>query len=118
MKYALALSIVLLMIIIGLHQPVMDPQDYTGQWYSADDQSIYLFQNGLICSSRHAVPLSDTESISGAYSYCKNSILLFAEGIEGLETEKELYLVHNEDGSFLCENKDGTGEIYFIRHQN
>ena len=118
MKYALALSIVLLMIIIGLHQPVMDPQDYTGQWYSADDQSIYLFQNGLICSSRHAVPLSDTESISGAYSYCKNSILLFAEGIEGLETEKELYLVHNEDGSFLCENKDGTGEIYFIRRQN
>lgn len=118
MKYALALSIVLLMIIIGLHQPVIDPQDYTGQWYSAEDQSIYLFQNGLICSSRHAVPLSDTKSISGAYSYCKNFILLFAEGIEGLETEKELYLVHNEDGSFLCENKDGTGEIYFIRHQN
>lgn len=118
MKYALALSMALLMIIIGLNQPVIDPQDYTGQWYSAKNQSVYLFQNGLIYCSKHSIALTDTDSISGAYSYGKKSILLFADGIDGLKTEKEIYLVNNNDGSFLCEHKDGSGEIYFIRYQS
>lgn len=118
MKYAFALILILLVIISGLHQTVIDPRVYNGQWYSADDQSLYYFQDGLIYCSKHAVALSDRDSISGAYCYSRNSILLFAAGVEGLETEKEIYLVSNEDGSFLCEHKDGTGAIYFIRYQN
>lgn len=97
-------------------QTAIDPEDFSGQWYSSGDQNAYLFREGLIYNSKHTVKLSDSEFISGAYSYCKDSIFLFAEGIEGLETEKELYLVHKGDGSFLCENKDGSGTIYFIRY--
>ena len=115
MKYVLPF-VILLLIVAGLCQPVVDPQNYTGLWYSADDQTVYLFQNGLIYCKKHAVPISDTDFVSGAYSYCKNSILLFANGVEGLETVKEVFWVQNDDGSFLCENKDGSGEIYFIRY--
>ena len=118
MKYALTFIVTLLILIIGLNQPVMAPQNYSGQWYSADDQTIYSFQEGLIYRSKYTVALSDTDSISGAYSYCKDSIVLFAQGIDGLETEKEIYLVQNKDGSFLCENPDGTGKTYFIRCTN
>lgn len=114
MKYVLPFMI-LLLIIVGLCQPVVDLQNYTGVWYSADDQTVYLFQNGLIYCTNHAVPISGMDFVSGAYSYCINSILLFANGVEGLETEKEVFWVQNDNGSFLCENKDGSGEIYFIR---
>lgn len=118
MKYALTFIVTLLILIIGLNQTVMAPESYSGQWYSADDQSIYSFHEGLIYCSKYTVALSDTDSISGAYSYCKDSIVLFAQGIDGLETEKEIYLVQNKDGSFLCENPDGTGKTYFIRCTN
>lgn len=110
--------IFLLIIMAGLCQTAIDPEDFTGKWYSSDDQSVYLFQEGLIYCQKNAVALSDTVSISGAYSFSRNSVLLFAEGVEGLEKEKELYLVSSGDGCFLCDNKDGSGRIYFIRYNN
>ena len=117
MKYLLSLCLVLLIIALGLNQTILDPLDYTGQWYSAKDQSLYLFENGLIHCRRHSIPVSGSDTISGAYSFSRHSILLFARGVEGLETEKELYLVQKGDSSLLCENQDGTGEIYFIRYE-
>lgn len=103
-------------LITGLLQPAINPEDFSGRWYSAKDQGIYQFQEGLIYCDKHPVMLSDDAFISGAYSCSRNSIFLFARGIEGLETEKELYLVHKGEGSFLCEQKDGSGMIYFIRY--
>jgi len=119
MKRLAAFSTIILLFIIitGFGQTAVDPEDFAGQWYSSSDQSVYLFQEGLIYCPKHAVAISDNASISGAYSYCKNSIYLFAIGVNGLETEKALYLVHSGDGSFLCENKDGSGIIYFIRYK-
>ncbi len=108
--------IILLAATICLCQITNDPAHFSGQWYSSDDQTAYLFQDGLIYSQKYSIPLSDTVSISGAYTYSKNSIFLFLEGIEGLETERELYLVQKGDGSFLCENKDGSGKVYLIRY--
>lgn len=112
----LSVILFLLIIIAGLSQTAMDPDNFTGKWYSSKDQSIYLFQEGLIYSPKHAVALSDKDSISGAYSFCGTSVFLFAKGIDGLETEQELYLVTNHDGCFLCENTDGSGTVYFIRY--
>ena len=103
-------------LLVFFGRTAVDPEDFSGQWYSSGDQNVYLFQEGLIYNSKHGVPLSDSETISGAYAYCNDSILLFAKGIKGLETEKELYLVHKDDGSFLYEHKDGTGELFFIRY--
>lgn len=118
MRWLAILSIILFLLILvaGLSQTAIDPDDFTGKWYSSEDQSIYLFQEGLIYCPKHAIALSDRDSISGAYSFCGSSVFLFANGIEGLETEKELYLVTNHDGCFLCENQDGSGTVYFIRY--
>ena len=117
MKYILALCLVFLIIFLGLNQTVIDPQDFTGEWYSAKDQTVYRFENGLIHCHKHTIAISSADTISGAYSFSKKSIFLFAKGIDGLEAEKELFLVHKDEGSFLCEDKNGDGEIYFIRYE-
>ncbi len=108
--------VILLAIVVGLCQPTNSPECFSGLWYSSDDQTAYVFQEGLIYSDEHVISLSDTDSISGAYTYCQNSIFLFVKGIEGLETEKELYLVQKGEGSFLCEHNDGSGKAYLIRY--
>ena len=118
-RLAVSCVIIFLCILVaGLCQSAIDAEDFTGQWYSSVDQSVYLFQDGILYCSKHAVALSDSTSISGAYSFSRNSIFLFAEGIPGLETEKEIFLVHSGEGSLLCENEDGTGAVYFIRYKN
>ena len=103
-------------LMTGLCRIAVDPSDFTGKWYSATDQSAYLFQEGLIYCSQYSVALSGTETISGAYSFGADSIFLFAEGIPGLEEERELFLVTRGAESCLCENRDGTGTSFFIRY--
>ena len=111
----LFIAVIFLIIIAGLNRMVLDPEAFCGEWYSNEDQDIYLFQEGLIYRSGSDGLLTEPVSFCGAYSYSTDSIFLFLEGISGLETEQELYLVQNKDGSFLCENEDGSGRIYFIR---
>ena len=110
------ITICFFLMLAVLSQTARDPDIFTGQWDSVEDQRVFLFRDGLIYSAEHLVPLSDTDSFSGAYHFGKDSIMLFVTGVEGLAVEKELFYVSNRDGSFLCEHKDGTGEIYFIRH--
>ena len=105
--------ICILFIIAGMSQTAWNPDSIRGAWYSSDDQQAYLFDEGLIFCDKYAL---DMNSLCGAYSYCKHSVFLFVTGMDGLETEKEIYYIKNRDGSFLCENKDGSGKIYFIRY--
>jgi len=118
MKRLATICIILILSILaaGFSLPARNPDDFTGKWYSAADQTLYLFHEGLIHCSKNAVATSDSTAISGAYTCSQKSILLFAVGIDGLEREKELYLVQKGEGSFLCENPDGSGTIYFIRY--
>lgn len=109
--------VILLCLSAALFRTAVDPLDFTGQWYSASDQSVFFFQEGLIYRSRNFAGLSDTETISGAYTFVKDSIFLFAAGIDGLEEERQLYLVNRGAESSLCENRDGTGEVFFIRYK-
>ena len=108
-----SIIICILLIIVGLSQTAWNPESICGAWYSSDDQQAYLFEEGLIFCDKYAL---DKDSLCGAYSYCRNSVFLFVTGMDGLETEKEIYCIKDRDGSFLCENKDGTGRIYFIRY--
>lgn len=114
----LAISAATLLLLTVLHilsQPALDPEDFSGEWYSCQEQCTYTFQEGLIYCENYPVPVSGSEYISGAYSFSGKTVYLFAEGIDGLETAKELYLIQNREGSLLCENDDGTGEIFFVR---
>lgn len=107
---------ILCIIIAGLSQTATDPADFSGKWYSSADQSVYLFCEGLIHCDKNTVAISVSDTISGAYTCSKSSIFLFVVGMDGLEEEKELYLVHKDESSFLCEHEDGTGRMYFIRY--
>jgi hypothetical protein len=114
-RWGIAVAVVLLVIFCVLNCTAIDPEDFTGDWYSSREQCIYHFQNGLIYCQKYPIFMSDGESVSGAYVFSGKSIFLFAEGIEGLEAEREVYLVETADESLLCEREDGTGKIYFIR---
>ena len=109
--------ILLCLSAAALFRTAVDPLDFTGQWYSASDQSAFFFQEGLIYRSRNSAGLSGTETISGAYTFGKDSIFLFAAGIDGLEEERQLYLVNRGAESSLCENRDGSGKVFFIRYK-
>lgn len=112
----LGIAVVVVIIFAGLSQTAISPRDFSGQWYSWEDQNLYVFQDGLIYCTKHPIPISGTESISGAYTYCRNSVVLFAAGIPGLEREKELYLVQNGDVSCLSDHREGKGTVYFVRY--
>lgn len=110
------MAIIIVSIVALLGKTAVDPENFTGEWFSASGQEIYRFQDGVIYCDRHSVRLPDGDSISGAYVFSGQSVALFAIGVEGLESVKELYLIENKEESLLCERKDGSGTIYFVRH--
>lgn len=110
------IAIITVAMLAFLGQTAVDPDNFNGEWYSASGQQIYRFQNGIIHCDQYSVALADGNSISGAYTFSGKSVALFALGVEGLESVKELYLVENKVESLLCERKDGTVKIYFVRH--
>ena len=114
---ALCIFVILSVFLLSLFQTALDPAAFSGQWYTSGDQCVYWFQEGLIFTTKQDELSYDLSSACGAYTYCKNSIVLFVVGVEGLETEKELYLIRKENTSILCEDKAGYGPVYFIRYQ-
>jgi hypothetical protein len=98
-------------IFLGLSQTALDPSDFSGIWYDAQNQDAYLFQEGLITGSK------EPDSMVGAYWYCRDSVVLFVRDMEGLETERELYLNQDGEVSFLSENRDGSGKVFFLRYK-
>ena len=113
----IGMGIIMLAILTFLGKTAVDPSDFIGEWYSADSQEIYRFQDGIIHSNNDSDRWQDGDNISGAYIFSGKSVALFAIGVEGLESVKELYLIENKEESLLCEQKDGTGKIYFVRHK-
>lgn len=120
MKRWVPFGIVLILVLIValfLFSTVVAPERFTGEWYSSEDGSLYLFQEGIIACADHSVPVSDEETFSGAYRFGKNSIAIFVISADGPGEVKELYWEHTKGGDILCENEDGTGKIYFYRNK-
>ena len=88
---------------------------FTGEWYSCDEGNRYVFSQGIIVCEEFGIPLGENQTMSGAYCVSRDSMVLFAQGVEGLETERDVYLVHGPGGDALCEYPDGTGRIFFTR---
>ena len=104
----------ILIILIGagwlLSRPVIDPQEYTGRWYGAEDGKAYLFREGIITEGAQ-----EDEGFQGAYLFCKDRILLFTVSPDGNSKLRELYPAGGPKGEFLSEGADGTGSIVFAR---
>jgi len=107
--------LIIITVVFLLGQSATDPADYAGVWYTANGKDTYRFLDGIIFCRSHGVSLPDGSTISGAYTYSGKKIVLYANGVEGLETERDLYLVEHQQEVLLCDNPDGKGVIYFIR---
>lgn len=115
MKRWIALGIVLGIIIGGgclLTRTAVNPADYTGEWYGAEDGRLYRFSEGIILSPKNG---ETGDSFSGAYAFCKDHILLFTVSPDGESKLKELYPAGEPKGEFLSETADGSGRIVFSR---
>lgn len=119
MKRWLPLGIIMALILAAaccLSGTAIAPEAFTGTWYSAADGSVYVFREGIIACETHQISVSDDTIFSGSYSFSRDSVLVFAVGIDGLAEPQELYLVKSRDGDRLCENPDGSGTVYFYRN--
>ena len=116
MKRWIALAIILLILISGwglLARKAVDPADFTGDWYGAEDGRLYQFHEGIITSPEDAQGAGD--GFCGAYLFCKDRVLLFTVSLDGQSKLKELYPAGEPKGEFLSETADGTGRIVFSR---
>ena len=116
MKRWIGLGIVLFILIGGgwlLARTAVDPADYTGDWYGAEDGRLYRFREGIITSSE--VEGEAASAFSGAYLFCRDRVLLFTVSPEGESVLKELYPAGEPKGEFLSESADGAGRIVFSR---
>ena len=109
-----AIVIILFISIFALlTQKAMDPAEFTGEWYGAENGRLYRFREGIITGP------SDTQGsgdgFCGAYVFCGNRILLFTVSSDGQSKLKELYPAGEPKGEFLSETADGTGRIVFSR---
>lgn len=91
-------------------------ETFTGEWYSSEEGIRYVFSQGIIMCEEFGIPLGENQTMSGAYCVSRDSMVLFARGVEGLETERDVYLVHGSRGDVLCEHPDGSGIVFFTRN--
>ena len=105
-------GVLILAWIIGLTQTAIDPSDFTGKWYYAEDMSVYLFHNGVIISEAHHMDMDEDEIFSGAYSFAKNKIYLFFAAENRVGDPIELLLIHSSSGDRLCDSQTGTVIFY------
>ena len=87
--------------------------DYSGLWYSAGEQQAYVFQDGLISMEGEPHGAEDGESFRGAYCPADQKLLLFVLDIDGLEQERELYLIKQNGKEALWDREDGI--VFFYR---
>lgn len=115
MKRWIALAVALIGLLIGffiLGSTAVDPELFTGEWYSAADGKLYHFSEGVITCTDRTQKGAD---FCGAYFFCGNRILLFTVDPSGVSQLRELYPGGEPRGEFLCESAAGSGRIYFSR---
>ena len=111
---AFAIIIVLFISIFALlAQKAIDPADFTGEWYGAEDGRLYRFREGIITGPADTQGAGD--GFYGAYVFCGDRILLFTVSSDGQSGLKELYPAGEPKGEFLSETADGAGRIVFSR---
>lgn len=108
----------LICVLIALNGHIIDPADFSGAWYYADDGALYIFDDGIIeCADREIIVV-DNAVFSGAYTYAKRKAAIFLIDGNGVGEVTELHLVHHRQGDLLCEIKDGEKIVWFYRNKN
>ena len=113
-----AVTTALIFICIALNAKIIDPTDFTGVWYRADNGVPYKFQDGIIECTNKEIILLDDSAFSGAYIFAKDKVAIFVVDDHGVGEVVELHLIHRPDGDILCERKDGTDIAWFCRNRD
>ena len=98
-------------LLLGFRAALL-PSRFTGEWYSVQTGTLFLFSEGFILQE----PPGLQNEVTGAYIFSKNKILLFSAQVEGLENPTELRWIRKISGDFLCETRAGTEKILFSRN--
>ena len=107
----------LICVCIALNAKILEPKDFTGVWYRAEDGMLYIFEDGIIeCADKEIIVL-DNAVFSGAYSFAKDKAAIFVVDDHGVGEVVELYLINKTDGDILCEYKEDREIIWFYRNQ-
>ena len=107
----------LICVCIALNAKILEPTDFTGAWYRAEDGMLYIFEDGIIeCADKEIIVL-DNAVFSGAYSFAKDKAAMFVVDDHGVGDVVELYLIHKADGDILCEYKEDRKIVWFYRNQ-
>ena len=105
----------LICVCIALNAKILEPTDFTGAWYRAEDGVLYIFENGIIeCADKEIIILDDAV-FSGAYSFAKNKAAIFVVDDHGVREVVELHLVRKSYGDMLCERVNGKSVVWFCR---
>ncbi len=114
-RWLAAGAAILLLAVFLLSRTAISAEAFTGQWYANPDGHLYVFSDGIISCEAHQFITLDGAPMSGAYAFTKDAMVLFTIGVDGLENVKMIYLVEQGSGDVLCENPDGSGQVYFSR---
>ena len=107
----------LICVCIALNAKILEPTDFTGAWYRAEDGMLYIFEDGIIeCADKEIIVLDNTV-FSGAYGFAKNKASIFVVDDNGVGEVVELHLIRKATGDMLCERRDGNEIIWFCRNQ-
>ena len=107
----------LICVCIALNAKILEPTDFTGAWYRAEDGMLYIFEDGIIeCAGKEIIVL-DNAVFSGAYSFAKDKAAIFVADDHGVGEVVELHLIRKATGDMLCERRDGNEIIWFCRNQ-
>ena len=105
----------LICVCIALNAKILEPTDFTGAWYRAEDGMHYLFEDGIIECADNEIIVLDNAVFSGAYSFAKDKAAIFVVDDHGVGEVVELHLVRKSDGDMLCERVNGKSVVWFCR---
>ena len=107
----------LICVCIALNAKILEPTDFTGAWYRAEDGMLYIFEDGIIeCADKEIIVLDNTV-FSGAYSFAKAKAAIFVVDDRGVGEVVELRLIHDHNGDMLCERVNGKSIVWFCRNK-
>ena len=94
----------LICVCIALNAKILEPTDFTGAWYRAEDGMLYIFEDGIIKCADKEIIMLDNAVFSGAYTFAKDKEILngyykkalpLLEKLRQLQPEKyELWLAN------------------------
>ena len=112
MRRTIWIILLVILLVFALNQNAIEPEMFTGTWYSTENGNVYCFQNGII----EQIQPVKTPNIDGAYCFARNKIALYVSDLDGIDTVQTLYLASRNGTDILSMDPKGQEKAYFSRN--